>query len=356
MAEASKPQCEAPAYGGQAVVEGVMIRSPRYVSVACRLPLDDGSHGVDTPIDVHTELIASPYNRRPWLRRVPLVRGIVSLIEMLGLGLRCLERSANLQMPVALLAPWLFLSAEPDEPAPTPPTKDAGALNGPMLWGTIGVSFLIGLGLFVVLPHALAQWLTRLIGSDSNVVLNLIEGALRLMVFVAYVGLIGLMPDIRRVFAYHGAEHKVVNAWEAMAGSEPHELTVDEVMPNSVIHPRCGTNFAFIVIIMSIVLFIFLPHPAFFLWRILLRLAAMPLVAGLSFELLKIVGRFRSAWALQALVAPGLAMQRITTRQPSPDMVEVALASFHAVRRAEETGELTCLRTPGAGAPAPETA
>ncbi|MBI5833988.1 MAG: DUF1385 domain-containing protein [Armatimonadetes bacterium] len=345
MAEASKPQCEAPAYGGQAVVEGVMIRSPRYVSVACRLPQPDGSHGVSTPIDVHTELVATPYNKRPWLRRVPLLRGIISLFEMLGLGLRCLERSANLQLAVSLLAPWLFLTTEPDEPA-GPPPKDAGALNGPMLWGTIGVSVLIGMGLFVVLPHALAQWLTRLISSDSNVVLNLIEGAVRLLVFVGYVGLIGLMPDIRRVFAYHGAEHKVVNAWEASDPANPRDLTVDEVMPNSVIHPRCGTNFAFIVIMMSIVLFIFLPRPSFFLWRILLRLAAMPLVAGLSFELLKLVGRFRSATALQVLIAPGLAMQRITTRQPSSDMVEVALASFHAVRRAEETGELTCLRTP----------
>jgi len=345
MAEASKPQCEAPSYGGQAVIEGVMIRSPRYVSVACRLPQPDGSHGVDTPIDVHTEQVASPYNKRPWLRRVPLLRGVISLFEMLGLGLRCLERSANLQLTVGLLCPWLLLTAEPEDPAESAPAKDAGALNGPMLWGTIAVSFLIGIGLFVMLPHALAQWITHRLGSDSSVVLNLIEGVLRLVVFVAYVGLIGLMPDIKRVFAYHGAEHKVVNAWEAMNPAAPRELTVDEVMPNSVIHPRCGTNFAFIVIMMSIVLFTFLPHADNFFARIGLRLAALPLVAGLSFELLKIVGRFRSAAVLQMLVAPGLAMQRITTRQPSPDMVAVALASFNAVRRAEETGELTCTRT-----------
>lgn len=333
-------------YGGQAVIEGVMIRGPRYAALACRLPQADGQPGTDTPIDLRTEAIRSPYVKRPWLRRVPLVRGVVSLYEMLTVGLRALERSANLALPAQLVVPHLPLLtlAGDDEPVAPPSSEAAGALNGPLLWGTIAASFAIGIALFVFLPHAVGAWLTRLIGSESTWVLNLIEGALRLLIFVAYVGLIGLMKDIQRVFAYHGAEHKVVNAWEARPLGNDAPITLDEARPFSVIHPRCGTNFAFIVIFMSIVLFALLPNPTSLLARLGWRLLILPLVVALSFELLRLVGRFRDARLLGLMVLPGMLMQRLTTRQPSDDMVRVALASLDAVRAAEEEGEVRSVR------------
>jgi uncharacterized protein YqhQ len=331
-------------YGGQAVIEGVMIRSPRYVSVACRLPQADGEPGVDTPIDLHTEEIRSLLNRRPWLRRVPVLRGFLALFEMLGLGLRCLERSGNLQLPAAqalLVWPALALGSNGDSNG----HEGAGALNGPLMWGTILLSFALGIALFVLLPNVVAHWLMRWWHlPEDGWVLSVIEGALRLAVFVGYVLAIGRMREIRRVFMYHGAEHKVVNAWEA--GLEP---DLEHAAGQSTIHPRCGTNFAFIVIVVSVVAFAFLPGGLNVLTRLGLRLACLPLIAGVSFELIRLVARVR---VLRPCVAPGLWLQRLTTREPTPDMVEVALASFGAVRTAEETGELTRLVKSSVGAPA----
>lgn len=339
-------------YGGQAVIEGVMIRGPRYAALACRLPQPDGQPGSDTAIDLRTEAIRSPYVKRPWLRKVPLVRGVVSLYEMLTVGLRALERSANLALPAQLAVPHLPLitMAGDDEPVAPPPADAAGALNGPLLWGTIAVSFSIGLALFVFLPHAIGAWLTKLIGSDSAWVLNLIEGGVRLAIFVAYVGLIGLMKDIQRVFAYHGAEHKVVNAWEARPLGDESPITLAEALPFSVIHPRCGTNFAFIVIFMSILIFALLPNPDSLWLRLGWRMLILPLVVALSFELLRLVGRFRNARLLGLMVLPGMLMQRLTTRAPSEDMVRVALTSLDAVRAAEEEGEVRSERLDALGA------
>jgi uncharacterized protein YqhQ len=334
------------AYGGQAVIEGVMIRSPRFVSVACRLPGPDGRPSDHTAIDVCTEPVRSVLIRRPWLRKVPLLRGFAALFEMLGIGLRALERSGNLQLPTALLAPVLLATAADDD-AKSSAGDGAGALNGPVMWTTIAVSLLIGGALFVWLPNHLADWLGHRLGwAHSRLGLNLIESAVRLVFFVAYIGLIGLMPDIRRVFMYHGAEHKVVNAYEA-----GRELTPAAVADMSVIHPRCGTNFAFIVILLSFVIFAFLPWTHSGLARLAMRLACLPLVSGLGFELVKLVGAHRDVAWLQALIWPGLVMQRLTTRPPAPDMLEVALASFTAVRQAEEGGDLLCTRlTPEAAA------
>ncbi len=321
------------AYGGQAVVEGVMIRSPHYVAVACRLPQADGSHGVDTPIDVLTEPVRSLFSRLPWLRRIPLLRGFFALFEMLGIGLRALERSANLQtVVVASLSAMLAVDT-----APAPRRDEQGELNGPILWATIGTAFAIGLGLFVLLPNFTANWLgTRLGFGDHSTPKALIEGAIVLTFFVAYVVLIGQMAEIRRVFQYHGAEHKVVNAHEA--GLTP---TVDAVQPMSVIHPRCGTSFVFFIIVIGIFVHALLPWYPNHLQRLALRLSCLPLVAGIGFEWIKFVGAQRRCSWLQALIAPGLLMQRLTTRQPTPDMIEVALASFEAVKLAEETGTIT---------------
>lgn len=322
-------------YGGQAVIEGVMIRSPRYVSVACRLPNPDGSPGSTTPIDVHTEAVRSAFLRRPALRQVPLLRGVISLFEMLGVGLRSLERSANIQAAFLSLVAVLLTTIEP---APeTPERREHGALSGPLMIGTFVVAFALGIGLFVLLPNWLADVLGARLGfGEHSIILNLVEGLLRLLIFVGYVGGIGLMRDIRRIFQYHGAEHKVVNGWEAGL-----PMAVDEVAPMSVIHPRCGTNFAFIVIVMSVVLFALLPWTESILPRVGWRLVMLPLVAGLAFELLRFAGARRDRAWLMALISPGLALQRLTTREPTEDMIEVALASFSAVRLAEEHEALT---------------
>ncbi len=325
------------AYGGQAVIEGVMIRSPHFVAVACRTPGESGSFGVSTPIDILTEPVQSLFTRRPWLRKIPLIRGVFALIEMLGIGLRALERSGNIQtVALALASPILGLAVE--VPAGSKGHDGKGALNGPLMIGTIAVSFLIGIALFVLLPNWLAVLLGRWLGfADNHVLLNLVEGLIRLTIFVAYIGLIGLLPDIRRVFQYHGAEHKVVNGWEHRA-----PLTVEDVAGQSVIHPRCGTNFAFLTIVLSVVVFWFLPWDESLLVRGGLRLLCLPIVAGIGFEIIRLVGKYRDVRWLQALILPGLALQKLTTREPLPDMIEVALASFKAVKLAEETGELRC--------------
>lgn len=327
-------------YGGQAVIEGVMIRSPHFVAVACRTPDESGSFGITTPIDLLTEPVQSIFTRQPWLRKVPFIRGFFALIEMLGIGLRALERSGNIQtIALALLGPILGLPAE--VPAASKGHDGKGALNGPLMLGTIAVSFAIGIALFVLFPNWLADWLGNRFGfADNHLLLNLTEGVIRLVIFIAYVGLIGLLPDIRRVFQYHGAEHKAVNGWEHKV-----PLTVEDVAGQSVIHPRCGTNFAFLTIVLSVIVFAFLPWTESLLVRGGLRLLCLPVVAGIGFELIRIVGKYRAVQWLQMLILPGLALQKLTTREPQPDMIEVALASFKAVKLAEETGELRCYLT-----------
>lgn len=335
-------------YGGQAVIEGVMIRGPRFLSVACRLPKGE--------IDVQTEPILSFYQRHPALRRIPFLRGIFALWEMLVLGLGALERSANLQL---------------SEEAGPPLSKGALAL-------TLLTGFLIGIVLFLVLPRLIIGWIeppggdfpagtslamtaersgTTVSARPSagprpepsslreRLGLNLLEGLIRLGVFVLYIVAVTTLPpvapEIRRVFAYHGAEHKVVNTYEA-----GQTVVLANAVGQSTLHRRCGTNFAFIVIVMSILVFSLLPwvqHLPWWqklLWHVLPRLALLPLVAGLSYEVVKLAGQYGSVVPLQVLVAPGLLLQRLTTRQPDESMIEVALAAFWAVRRAEETGEI----------------
>ena len=343
---AAEDQQQQISYGGQAVIEGVMIRSPKYVAVACRTPAAGGAFGLTTPIDVRTEPVQSLFNRQPWLRKIPLLRGFFALIEMLGIGLRALERSGNIAgAATALVLPLLGLASETPLPG-TPKDPSAGhdgkgALNGPLMLGTIAVSFTIGIALFVLLPNWLADVIGRWLGfADNHLALNLVEGLIRLTIFVAYIGLIGLMPDIRRVFQYHGAEHKAVNGWEHGV-----PLTVEAVQGESVIHPRCGTNFAFLTIVLSVAVFAFLPWTPSILVRGGLRLLCLPLVAGIGFEIIRIVGKYRDVRWLQALILPGLALQKLTTREPQADMIEVSLASFKAVKLAQETGELRCFAT-----------
>ena len=331
-----------------------MIRSPQFLSVACRLPSGE--------MDVHTEPIHSFFQRHPTLRKIPLVRGIFALFEMLSMGLRTLERSANLQLS--------------EEEAGQPLSK--GAMTLTMLAGLA-----IGIVLFLMLPRLIIGWLESPVqerapaiatdvsvtaapeesltpsGRDTETLaerapadsllgriwLNFLEGLVRLGVFVLYIVAIVTIPpvchDIRRVFAYHGAEHKVVNTYES-----GQSVTVGNALGQSTIHPRCGTNFAFIVIVTSIVVFSLLPWvkdvPWWqkLLWHVLPRLALLPVVAGISYEIVKLAGKFYPLAPMKALIAPGLLLQRLTTREPDESMIEVALAAFGSVQRAEETGEI----------------
>lgn len=335
---AQAPSAEV-SYGGQAVIDGVMIRSPRFVAVACRHPHPDGRPGdAGTAIDIWTEPVRSLFVRWPLLRKIPLLRGFIALFEMLALGLRSLERSANIQAAFLKLVALALASLPAEEPSEPTAGESSGTLHGPLMLSAIIGALGLGVALFVLLPNWLAELLGRWFGlPEHGLLLNLIEGLIRLLLFVGYILAIGRMRDIQRVFQYHGAEHKVVNGFEAGL-----ELESEAMLGQSVIHPRCGTNFAFIVIVMSLVVFAFLPWTQSLWPRLGLRLLFLPLVAGISFELIRFVGTRRHIAWLQTVIVPGLALQKLTTREPEPHMLEVALASLRAVVDAERTGALTC--------------
>ena len=278
-------------YGGQAVIEGVMMRGARNMAVAVRQPSGN--------ILVHSEALPRGlYNSR--LGQMPLVRGLTMLWDTLVLGTRSLMFSAD-----AALA---------DEDV---------KFGGPLMWGTLAISLLIGVGLFVLLPMLLIGLVDRYI--TIPLLSNLAEGLVRLLFFVAYLIAIRRMPDIRRVFAYHGAEHKTVNAHEAGAG-----LTPSEVGRFSTRHTRCGTSFLLIVLILFVVLTSLMGRPPLLI-RLLSRLVLVPVVAALAYEFIKFTARHDDHPVVRALSAPGLWLQRLTTEEPDERMLEVAIASLQRV-------------------------
>jgi uncharacterized protein YqhQ len=301
-------------YGGQAVLEGVMMRGSRAVAVAVRNP--------EGEIVTHVEPVNQTIYNGP-ISRVPFVRGLTMLWDALALGMRSLMFSADVAI------------GEEDGEA---------SFSGPVAWGTMAVSFAFGIGLFFVLPLLIVGFVDRFI--DSSLLSNLIEGLIRLMLFVGYVALIGLMPDIRRVFGYHGAEHKTINAYEA--GSE---LTPSNVGRFTTLHPRCGTAFLLSVVVISILLFSLLGRPVLWL-RILSRLVLIPVVAGVAYEYIRFSARHMDKAWMRAIAAPNLAMQRLTTREPDESMLEVAITAFHCMMAAETApaGEFEAQMS-GAGAP-----
>ncbi|MDQ7843905.1 MAG: DUF1385 domain-containing protein [Armatimonadota bacterium] len=273
--------------GGQAVIEGVMMRSPRWTSTAVRLP-----HG---EITAFTEPVHSLLLRHRVLR-APVLRGVIVLYEALRLGVRALFWSAN--------------AALGTEEAMTPRQALLAIVTG------LGLA----IGLFFLLPAAIGRALDPYLGSVYT--LNLAEGAVRVAVLVTYIAAIGRLPDIRRIFAYHGAEHKAVNAYEAGAA-----LDVASVRACSRFHPRCGTSFLLIVMIVAVIVFSFLGRPPLLL-RLLSRVAFIPLVAGVSYEIIR--AGARSRW-VRPLVLPGLWLQRLTTREPDDDEIEVAVRALREV-------------------------
>jgi uncharacterized protein YqhQ len=284
-----------PTYGGQAVLEGVMMRGQQTMAVAVRAP--------NQQIVLHTRPLNAA--RRNRLGRLPLVRGLVGLWDALGLGWQSLSFSANVA------------------------AGEDAKFEGPAAWGTIAVSVVFGVGLFFVAPAALAQLGEAVLGLPPGLG-GLIEGLVRLAIIVGYLWLIGFMPDIRRLFGYHGAEHKTINAFEAGA-----ELTPASVARFPLEHPRCGTAFLLTVVIFSILLFsLFGPLPV---WtRLLSRVLLIPVAAAFAFEYIRFTARHLAHPLVRLLVIPNLALQRLTTREPDERMLEVAIAAFNAVREREE--------------------
>ena len=280
--------------GGQAVIEGVMMRGPKDVATAVRDP--------NGRIQVETHPVSSIADRYPILKK-PMLRGTVSLVESLVLGLRSLSYSAK-------------MAGDEDE-----------QLTDKEMAGTIIFALVLASILFIAIPTGAAKFFHFI--TDDPVFLNLMEGFLRLAIFLAYIGGISRMKDIRRVFQYHGAEHKTIHCYEAGL-----PLTVANVQTFSRLHPRCGTNFLLIVMLVSIFVYAFLGWPSL-VERIVSRILLLPVVAGISYELIRFTGRTTNPVALK-LIQTGLWLQYLTTRPPQDDMVEVAIESLKAVLPAEE--------------------
>lgn len=298
-------------YGGQAVIEGVMIRGRDYFGLAVRR--EDGS------IELHHEKLSSFYNGRP--RRWPLVRGFLTLLETMLLGIKALQLSANMAA----------MDRDPD------------AEEGIPAWvmaTTLGISLLFGIGLFFITPLMIAWALTPVLNSD--LLSEIVEGVIRLAFLLGYITLIGRLKDVKRVFAYHGAEHMTVHALEAGL-----PLTVENVRKFSTPHARCGTAFLLTVVVVSVVVFALLLGPPLE-WRIASRILLLPIIAAVSYEFLRFSSAHQDAWFGKAIAQPGLWLQKLTTRQPDDAQIEVAI---HAMKTAiaADAGETIAKRVPPAG-------
>lgn len=284
-------------YGGQAVIEGVMMRGPDTRAVAVRKP--------DGTIVVDVKPVSSLTKKYPFLKW-PIVRGVVALIEAMVLGIQALTYSAN-----------QAAGEEEDE-----------KLSAKEIVFTIAFALGLAILLFVVLPVAAAHLFQNYVQGAFNQ--NLLEGLFRIAIFLAYIVGIGRLADIKRVFQYHGAEHKVINAYEA-----GDQLTVERVQRHTVFHPRCGTSFILIVLVIKIFLFSLLGEQVLW-WRILSRVLLLPVVAGISYELLKLAGKYADSFVCSIINAPGMFIQKITTGPPEDGQVEVAIAAFEAVQKEGE--------------------
>lgn len=278
-------------YGGQAVIEGVMMRGSKFMAVAVRRPNGE--------IVLHSQPLTSRIYASGWAR-LPLIRGLALLWDALGLGMRALMFSADIAME-----------------------EEEADFSGPLAWGTVVVALAFAIGLFFVLPLLITSFLDPWIASD--LVSNLIEGIVRLAMFVGYILAIGRLEDIQRVFAYHGAEHKTINAYEDGA-----DLTPEAVDRYSTLHPRCGTGFLLVVMVVSILLFSLLGRPDF-LVRVASRVLLIPVVAGISYEVIRFGAAHHGNRLVRTVLYPSLALQRLTTREPTPDMLEVAIVALKKV-------------------------
>jgi uncharacterized protein YqhQ len=309
--------------GGQAVLEGVMMRGVRTWSVAVRAPtdaqLEQRERAVPTgEIAVHTFPLRSAL-RRHRLLRLPLIRGIVALGGSLVIGLRALNISANAQLGGGAAA------AEGE--------AEKEALGGATWAVALVLSLAFAVGLFFIVPVGLVSLIKSQL--HSSTLFWLIEGVVRTAIFLGYLLLLSRMRDLRRVFEYHGAEHKTIACYEA-----GRELTPQNAATCSRLHPRCGTSFLLIVMIVAIFVFAPIGLPAWY-WLVLTRVLGVPLIAGISFEIIKLAARHRDRAWVRAVMAPGLALQRLTTREPDQSQLAVAIAALRAVLDVEERDQLT---------------
>jgi len=282
------------AYGGQAVLEGVLMRGQKALAIAMRAP--------DGQIVVHTEKISGIY--QSVIAKIPFVRGVILLWDALGLGMKALTISANVQ------------------------TGEEEKLEGPMLYGTLAFSMAFGIGLFFLVPYGVGkfgQWLGLDVWSAAA-----LEGIFRLLLIIGYMWAVGQMPDIRRVFQYHGAEHKTINAFEAGA-----ELTPESVAKFPLEHPRCGTSFLLTLAVLSILAFSFL-HPLPVIFQILGRILLIPVLAGISLEYIRWMANHLNLAFVRWLIKPNLALQKLTTREPELSMLEVSIRSFNEMMALEK--------------------
>ncbi|MGB9716642.1 MAG: DUF1385 domain-containing protein [Thermodesulfovibrionales bacterium] len=288
--------------GGQAVIEGVMMKSRKGWTVAVRGPNGD--------IHVKKEMLKSI----PKILMIPVIRGIVALYQALSLGIKAIEYSAKKAFD------------EDDK-------KSLGSLS---LSLTIVFSFVLGIALFILLP----LYATKLIGiifpyvSKSSIIFNLVDGIIRVFIFLLYLIGVGMWKDMRRIFEYHGAEHKVIHAYE-----DRKKLIIKEVKDYSTFHPRCGTSFLLIVMVVSILIFSIIPRDWSYIDKFLSRVILIPAIAGVSFEFLKLSSRMKDNPLVHIIIQPGLMLQRLTTREPDERQIEVAIKALEEVLKIEETDD-----------------
>jgi len=285
--------------GGQALIEGILMLGPENAAIAIRKP------------DGEIVIKKKPLPKKNWVSKIPVARGVMNFIKQIVFGMKALMYSAD------------FVDLEEDQSEPSKLEQFFERLFGDRLkdiaiYASVVIAIAFSLGLFVLLPNFIAT----LIGFQNSVAYNLFEGLVRIGIFFIYLKLASLMKDIRRVWEYHGAEHKTIHCYE-----HGDELTVENVRKYSTKHPRCGTSFMFLVMIVSILVFSLVPLGNVW-FNVLVRLALVPLVAGLSYEVLKFAGR-HSEWAIMKILnAPGMLFQIFTTREPDDAQIEVAIAAF----------------------------
>ena len=286
-----------PSYGGQAVMEGVLMRGKRNVAMAVRAPSGE--------IVTYEEELPNLY-RSKWMK-IPFIRGVIGLWDSLNLGTRLLTKSANLA------------SGEEEQ------------LEGAALVGTVLLSLVPGVGIFFVLPAFLAGLAEKFL-SLTSWWSNMLEGLLRLVILIAYLSIMGRIPEIQRVFSYHGAEHKTINAFEAGV-----EMTPEVVAQQTIVHPRCGTSFILTLVLLSVLIFTLLgPLPLH--WRLISRILMLPLVSGIAYEYIRFAANWMDKSAfVRWLIQPNLWLQKLTTREPSIDMLEVSIKAFNLMLEGENS-------------------
>lgn len=311
MKQNTESQTHITSIGGQAVMEGVMMRGPKEIAVAVRTP--------EGEIVVDRKPISSLLQKSKFLK-LPIIRGVVSFIESLISGTRALMYSAS----------FFDIEEEEDKAKKAAMTeeekKKAEAKEEKMkdaaIYGSVVVALVFGIGLFMLLPTVLVGFVQQHIA--SGVLATLLEGVIRIAIFLTYIALVSQMKDIRRVFEYHGAEHKTIFCYES-----GEELTVENARRFTRLHPRCGTSFLLIVMVVSIILFSFISWDNYWT-RLGMRLLLLPVVAGISYEMIKFAGRSKNK-IVQLIIKPGLWLQKLTTREPDDSQLEVAIASLKAV-------------------------